>query len=125
MISKNIPVLGHLILQQQSCLSLIYVWPLTTNINENVQPPVERETLTIYSAILILNQVNMSFNSCNNLQIKHDFSMHLHLPGPSRDVENIGIHPLFRERSGSVVECLTRDRGAAGLSLTGLTALCP
>ena len=29
------------------------------------------------------------------------------------------------ERSGSVVECLTRDRGAAGSSLTGVTALCP
>ena len=29
------------------------------------------------------------------------------------------------ERNGSVVECLTRDRGAAGSSLTGLTALCP
>ena len=28
-------------------------------------------------------------------------------------------------RSGSVVECLTRDRGIAGLSLTGTTALCP
>ena len=30
-----------------------------------------------------------------------------------------------RERSGSVVECLTRDRGAAGSSLTRVTALCP
>ena len=29
----------------------------------------------------------------------------------------------FMERSGSVVECLTRDREAAGLSLTGVTAL--
>ena len=29
------------------------------------------------------------------------------------------------EHSGSVVECLTRDRGAAGLSLTSVTALCP
>ena len=29
----------------------------------------------------------------------------------------------FRERGGSVVECLTRDRGAAGSSLTGITAL--
>ena len=29
------------------------------------------------------------------------------------------------ERSGSVVECLTRDREAAGASLTGVTALCP
>ena len=27
---------------------------------------------------------------------------------------------MFRERSGSVVECLTRDRGAAGLSFTGV-----
>ena len=31
----------------------------------------------------------------------------------------------FRERSGSVVECLTRDRGATGSSFTGVTALCP
>ena len=30
-----------------------------------------------------------------------------------------------RERSGSVVECLTRDRGVAGSSLTSVTALCP
>ena len=29
------------------------------------------------------------------------------------------------ERSGSVVECLTRDRGAADASLTGVTKLCP
>ena len=32
---------------------------------------------------------------------------------------------FFRERSGSVVECLTRDWGAAGLSRTRVTALCP
>ena len=31
----------------------------------------------------------------------------------------------FWERSGSVVECLPRDRRAAGSSLTGVTALCP
>ena len=29
------------------------------------------------------------------------------------------------ERSGSVVECLTRDRGGTGWSLTGVTVLCP
>ena len=29
----------------------------------------------------------------------------------------------MREGSGSVVECLTRDQGAAGSSLTGVTAL--
>ena len=31
----------------------------------------------------------------------------------------------YRERSGSVVECLTRDRWVAGSSLTSVTALCP
>ena len=30
-----------------------------------------------------------------------------------------------RDRSGSVVECLTRDQGAAGSSLTSITVLCP
>ena len=33
------------------------------------------------------------------------------------------LHQFRRERSGSVVECLTRDRRAAGSSLTGVTAL--
>ena len=37
---------------------------------------------------------------------------------------NILIHQK-RKGSGSVVECLTRDRGAAGSSLTSVTALCP
>ena len=32
---------------------------------------------------------------------------------------------IIWEHSGSVVECLTRDRGAVGSSLTGVTALCP
>ena len=31
---------------------------------------------------------------------------------------------VLREGSGSVVECLTRDRRAVGLSLTGVTVLC-
>ena len=30
---------------------------------------------------------------------------------------------VYRERSGSVVECLTRDKRVAGWSLTGVTAL--
>ena len=37
----------------------------------------------------------------------------------------IHIQAIFWERSGSVVECLTQDRRAAGSSLTGVTALCP
>ena len=31
----------------------------------------------------------------------------------------------LRERCGSVVECLTQDRRAAGWSLMGVTLLCP
>ena len=38
-------------------------------------------------------------------------------------VSRAGIHTCFRERSGSVVECLTQDRRAVGSSLTGVTAL--
>ena len=34
-------------------------------------------------------------------------------------------HNLIREYSGSVVECMTGDRGAVGSSLTGITVLCP
>ena len=35
----------------------------------------------------------------------------------------IGVNIICRERSGSVVECSTRDLGAAGSSLIGVTAL--
>ena len=34
------------------------------------------------------------------------------------------VQNLPRERSGSVGECLTRDGGATGWSLTGVTVLC-
>ena len=34
------------------------------------------------------------------------------------------LHIIFRDRSGSVVECLTQDRGDIGSSLTGATAFC-
>ena len=43
----------------------------------------------------------------------------------SNPFSHLKRHKLPRERSGSVVEYLTRDRGAAGSSLTGVTALCP
>ena len=39
----------------------------------------------------------------------------------------LNIYPTniyFWEHSSSMVECLTRDRGVAGLSLTNITALC-
>ena len=38
-------------------------------------------------------------------------------------INSCQIHDI-RERSGSVVECLTRDQRAVGSSLTGITALC-
>ena len=34
-------------------------------------------------------------------------------------------HAAVKECGGSVEECLTQDRGAAGLRLTRGTALCP
>ena len=53
------------------------------------------------------------------------------LYGSAKNRYIIGLRVMFgsnynipRERSGSVVECLTRDRRAAGSSLTGVTALC-
>ena len=35
------------------------------------------------------------------------------------------ISKVLMERGGSVVECLTQDRGVEGSSLTGGTVLCP
>ena len=57
-----------------------------------------------------------------------DESAHLHMLALAFIVRNeistkISAHAGTRERSGSVVECLTRDRRAAGSSLTGVTAL--
>ena len=45
--------------------------------------------------------------------------MHGHMTGKDNIIKR------SRERSGSVVERLTRDGGAAGSSLTGATVLCP
>ena len=59
-------------------------------------------------------------------RVKHSTTEPLHSRSGSvvecltRDQEDAGL-----ERSGSVVECLTGYRGAAGLSLTGVTALRP
>ena len=38
-------------------------------------------------------------------------------------LKDFTVNAQFWERSGSMVECLTRDREAAGSSLTGITAL--
>ena len=47
---------------------------------------------------------------------------------PGSSAENLNVAStafIIWERSRSVVQCLTRDRGAAGSSLTVVTALCP
>ena len=41
-----------------------------------------------------------------------------------QNVKNLLIDS-HHQHSGSVVECLNRDQGVAGSSLTGGTALCP
>ena len=44
--------------------------------------------------------------------------------GFRQDFFTFSQYNVLRGRSGSVVECLTRDRRAVGSSLTGITALC-
>ena len=46
------------------------------------------------------------------------------LPEPSLHADVIST-VKSEERGGSVVECLTQDRGVVGSSLTSCTALCP
>ena len=65
---------------------------------------------------------------CMHLYLNEMWSL-AQLKGPSATA-NIPGRELFKinvrgERSGSAVECLTRDRGAADSSLTGVTVLCP
>ena len=74
-----------------------------------------------------------SCNKTHYMRTHHDWKAHSHLQvGLVMQKCMSCVKCLFetgsnsiRERSGSVVECLTRDRGAAGSSLTGVTALCP
>ena len=62
--------------------------------------------------------------------LSHDIKL---LKNPIFGVKNVKNLPSFtqlynghhRERSGLVIERLNRDRGAAGSSLAGVTALCP
>ena len=57
-----------------------------------------------------------SLTPSNHINCAHSWTLKVNVP--------LGSQTLNRERSGLVVECLTRDRGAAGSSLTGVTALC-
>ena len=67
-------------------------------------------------------ETNLRFFPCNfctewyNYLVHHQYT-HLRLI--------LGITMCVWVRSGSVVECLTRDGGAAGSGLTSVTVLCP
>ena len=41
-----------------------------------------------------------------------------------KQLDLVGLNWPSRERSDLVVECLTRDQGAAGSSLTSVTVFC-
>ena len=62
---------------------------------------------------------------CKNPGAMHESRLSdVHITSVKRfPLHDNGVPPFTRERSGSVVECLTRDRRAAGSSLTGVTAL--
>ena len=59
-------------------------------------------------------------DSCDSFPVVADTSMYVLTNGQQKSAM-----ARLLENSGSVVECLTRDRGAAGSSLTSITALCP
>ena len=61
---------------------------------------------------------------CNTFYITQQYLLKLASSSHWGGKLKVPIHPLLvGERSGSVVECLTRDRRVAGSSLTGVTAL--
>ena len=81
-------------------------WPL--NILAFMQMP------TCFPALKWLwEHVPVRVGNLQHMYMKYTFDI-------SREIKAVG-----RERSGSEVECMTRDRGAMGSSLTGVTALCP
>ena len=59
------------------------------------------------------------------VQRSHDIEGNASCDLASRSNKIFLVNAFFfsRVRSGSVIECLTRDRRAAGSSLTGVTAL--
>ena len=77
-------------------------------------------------------QTDIQTNTCIYLDRQTDRHTHREMQlthtkilSSSEGVNMRGSSPphLVRERSGSVVECLTRDRGAVGSSLTALWSL--
>ena len=72
-------------------------------------------------------------NICYGTGVNFTFFMSSSVTQESFEISSLKFQPCFfnikpryrRECSGSVVECLIQDEGALGLSLTGVTVLCP
>ena len=72
-------------------------------------------------ALTLKVQNGQSHTYCINKYEK----IHENTKGKIMSVFLLWVNNKGEERSGPVVECLTRDRGVAGSSFNGITALCP
>ena len=83
-------------------------------------PDLDPNRLTLKSLIVLLKE----YFEKDNLEKKNSRRQQKHEKLLSMERVNRTYLPgymILSERSGSVVECLTRDRRAAGSSLTGVT----
>ena len=89
---------------------------------------LDRRGLIRVTSVIYCESQTTSQRACQNVIVYVDTREKVEsTPFFPSDMMHIhfATHKVARERSGSVVECLTRDRRAAGSSLTGVTALCP
>ena len=97
---------------------------------ENYVPQSQIESTALHCVTIIQAEIHQLFQgrACTNTTLKLQSAVFT-LVIRSRSSKSNFLTPnnvsmqIWRERSGSVVECLTRDREAADLSLTGVTAL--
>ena len=80
------------------------------SVTDQMGDPVQSSKLKVSNSETIVRKLNALFYS-------RKYFVNLWYKLQSTVTNNL------RERSGSVVECLTRDRRVAGSSLTGVTAL--
>ena len=89
---------------------------------------LDRRGLIRVTSVIYCESQTTSQRACQNLIVYVDTWEKVEItPFFPSDMMHVhfATHKVARKCSGSVVECLTRDRRAAGSSLTGVTALCP
>ena len=92
--------------------------PVSLQVSNNEQQNTDHQ----YSVTLKTQPV---YGSPRTLDPTHEMMLIIFLLNLGKKNVVIFKLALSWERSGSVVECLTRGRGAVGSSLTSVTALCP